>query len=91
MAYEVEDYAAQLSEAKTVAEVQQIAEDLLYHDTEFGVYNMSFLNKKIASLIENKQIQNYVVVHFDMHRFTAVNRQVGRSVGTEVMKKYVRR
>lgn len=71
------------------AKVTQVAAELMYKDSELGVYNLSYFTKVINEIIEEGNIGKYGACYFDMKRVSMINDQLGRKTGTDVMKKYV--
>ncbi len=72
------------------ANLSKIAANLSYRDQELGVYNLNYymkmLNQLLAQGIEDGE---YTAGYFNLARFSVVNRNVGRRLGTLVMGLYV--
>lgn len=71
------------------AKVTQVAGELMYKDSELGVYNLSYFTRIVNEIIEEGNIGKYGACYFDMKRVSIINDQLGRKTGTNVMKKYV--
>lgn len=71
------------------AKVTQVAEELMYKDSELGVYNLSYFTRIVNEIIEEGNIGKYGACYFDMKRVSIINDQFGRKTGTNIMKKYV--
>lgn len=67
----------------------QFAEQLLYHDTQLDICNLNYMLRAMGMLIAKKEITQYGACYFNLKRFSLVNSQLGRKLGTEVMKTFV--
>lgn len=70
------------------AGAMSLCEDLMYHDSEFGVYNIKYLLKMINMLIAQNKISDYVCCRFNLRKFSLINRILGRKNGTKVMRRF---
>jgi len=71
------------------AKAMQVAEMLMYKDVELGVYNLNYFLKAVNEIINDGNIGKYGACYFDIKRVSIINDQLGRKIGTNIMKKYV--
>lgn len=69
--------------------VMQLVERLSYHDVDLGIYNLTYFMRFTSMLISQQKIDKYTACYFNLKHFSMVNQQFGRTVGTDVMKRYV--
>ena len=62
---------------------------ITYYDSELEMYNLKQFMKCAQKLCRSGQITQFTVVRFNLKHFSVVNQNVGRNVGTYVMKKFV--
>ncbi|MBO7395044.1 MAG: GGDEF domain-containing protein [Ruminococcus sp.] len=63
--------------------------NLTFYDHDMQVYNLKFYFKTIAELIEQRLITQYTAMYINLKHFSAVNLQLGRKKGSEVMNSFV--
>lgn len=71
------------------AKATHVAGELMYKDSELGIYNLNYFTKAVNEIIEDGNIGKYGACYFDMKRVSIINDQLGRKTGTNVIKKYV--
>lgn len=71
------------------AKAMQVAGELMYKDSELGVHNLSYFMKTVNGIINEGGIGKYGACYFDIKRVSLINDQLGRKIGTDIMKKYV--
>lgn len=71
------------------AKVTHVAEELMYKDSELGVYNLSYFMKSVNVIIGEGNIGEYGACYFDIKRVSTINDQLGRKTGTYIIKCYV--
>lgn len=69
--------------------LMQIAEELMFHDTQSGMYNLNYFMKYAGVLIAKHEIENYGVCYFNLKHFSVVNQRFGREKGTKIMMDYI--
>lgn len=69
--------------------LMQIAEELMFHDTQSGMYNLNYFMKYVGVLIAKHEIENYGVCYFNLKHFSVVNQRFGREKGTKIMMDYI--
>ncbi len=69
--------------------IRSLINTIAYHDIELGVYNFNHFMKQLEVRIAQGVISDYIAAYFNMRRFSMINREYGRDVGTEVLKSYV--
>lgn len=62
---------------------------LTFYDPDMQVYNLKFFFKTISELLERHEINRYTAMYINLKRFSAVNLQLGRKIGSSVMKGFV--
>ena len=67
----------------------KMAEEYIYQDTTLGIYNFRFFSKIATKLIERGTIAQYTACYFNLRRFSIINQQYGRDMGTNIMRAYV--
>lgn len=66
-----------------------IANELTFHDTQSGMYNVNYLMQYASTLIREDKITNYGVCYFNLKHFSVVNQRFGREKGTKIMMSYI--
>lgn len=67
----------------------RIADELTFHDTQSGMYNLNYFMQYVNTLIRQDKIQNYGVCYFNLKHFSVVNQRFGREKGTKIMMDYI--
>ena len=62
---------------------------LMFFDPDLEVYNLKFFFKNISEVLRNGDIQQYAALYINLRHFSAVNLQLGRQLGTLVMRRYI--
>lgn len=70
-------------------DVKELVYRLSFYDQQLGIYNIRYINRSVQSLIENGVIGDYTAIYFNLRRFVVINQQIGRTKGTQVMKKFL--
>ncbi|MBD5452203.1 MAG: GGDEF domain-containing protein [Lachnospiraceae bacterium] len=68
-----------------------ITDELTFHDTQSGMYNLNYFTKYVNMLITKNEIENYGVCYFNLKHFSVVNQRFGREKGTKIMMDYIER
>lgn len=61
---------------------------LAYYDQELNVHNLTFFFRYLSIQDEKKQLVGQTAINFNLKRFSAVNEQLGRPVGTFVLRQF---
>lgn len=69
--------------------VLSMVDRLVYFDDEMGINNLKFFMKIVGSYIANDTIDQYGACYFNLKRFSVINQNIGRELGTVVMRKFV--
>ncbi|MCR4888378.1 MAG: bifunctional diguanylate cyclase/phosphodiesterase [Ruminococcus sp.] len=62
---------------------------LTFHDPDMGIYNLKYFFRTINELINTNTIIGYAAIYINLKRFSAVNLQLGREIGTKVMRRFI--
>ena len=62
---------------------------LTFFDPDMQINNLKFFFKTISELIEKHEITQYTAMYINLKHFSAVNLQLGRRIGTIVMKNFI--
>lgn len=73
----------------SVNRVMTTAEHMLYRDNALDVYSTQFYFKIAAELMEKGEIGRYCAAYFNIRRLSVINRNYGREVGTQILRRYV--
>ena len=68
--------------------VSRMAEELAYRDSTIGIYNYKFFMKKLDELLEREVAGRYIACYYNLKRFSIINQQVGRDIGTHIMRQF---
>lgn len=71
------------------ARVMSMIDRLIYFDEEMGINNLKFFLKTVSAYIAIGKIDQYSACYFNLKRFSVINQNIGRPLGTVVMKKFV--
>lgn len=66
------------------------AENMVYHDNTLDVFTLQYFHKKAAEIIDSGNIGKYSAVHFNIKRLSVINRNHGRTVGTYILRQYLK-
>ncbi len=72
------------------ARLMHLAERLSYHDQEMEVRNHKYYMQSLARLYQQGRIGGFTAMFLNLKRFSVVNQQLGRKLGSLVMKRYVK-
>lgn len=70
--------------------IENVVNNLMFHDNDLGIYNLSFFMKTAARIIAIGEISNYGSCYFNLRRFSVVNQNFGHKKGTHIMREYIR-
>ena len=70
--------------------LMHLAEKLSFMDQQLEIKNHKYYMQSLGRLYQQGKIVNYTAMFLNLRRFSVVNQQLGRSVGTEVMKRYAK-
>lgn len=70
--------------------LMHLAEKLSFMDQQLEIRNHKFYMQSLGRLYQQGSIVNYTAMFLNLRRFSVVNQQLGRRVGTEVMKRYAK-
>ena len=62
---------------------------LSFYDPDMEVYNLKFFFKTLSEVIRHGEINEYAALYINLRHFSAVNLQLGRSLGNVVMRRYI--
>ncbi len=71
-------------------ELKELADKMSFKSDFIDVYNLNYFFKSIDEKIALGKLENYAACRFDMKRFSVVNNQFGRKVGTKILGKFVK-
>ena len=83
-------FIALLSTVSGKSRLLQMVQRLTYYDSELDMYNFRQFLKYAYLLSKEGQIGQFTAVRFNLKHFSVVNQNVGRELGTLIMKKFVR-
>ena len=66
----------------------QIISRLAYYDQDLNVHNLTFFLRHLGMQAEQQTLVGQTAINFNLKRFSAVNEQLGRKKGTEVLHKF---
>ena len=69
--------------------LQKINEELTFRDMELDMFNQAYFLKELDRMLQDGSIAGYDVCYFNIKRFSTINQQFGREVGTHIMLIYV--
>ncbi len=69
--------------------VRQVIENLTYYDQGLKTYNTNYIVHLMKMAIQSGTIGHYAACYFNIRRFSVVNQQLGRAMGTKVMRQYI--
>ncbi len=69
--------------------VRQVIENLSFYDQGLKTYNANYVVRLIERAIRSKTIGQYAACYFNLRRFSVVNQQLGRVMGTKVMRLFI--
>lgn len=67
----------------------RLAEFLTFYDKELKIHNLTYFMKHMGQIIAQGRIGDFAAAFFNLTHFSAVNQQVGRERGTEVMLSFI--
>jgi len=67
----------------------RIANELTFHDTQSGMYNLNYFIQYAGTLISNGEMEHYGVCYFNLKHFSIINQRFGRDRGTKIMMDYI--
>ncbi len=70
--------------------LMEMADRLTFYDSEMDIHNLKYFMKAMGRLGQERKLGIYSIMRFNMKRFSAVNQQLGRRLGTRVMKGFVK-
>lgn len=68
--------------------LMKIAEKYTYYDDE-GYYNLRYFLRYIDRAAMHGKLCGNAAMHFNLKHFAAINQQIGRNMGTYVMKRFI--
>lgn len=74
---------------ENLLELRNMADKLSFRADSIDVYSLNYFFKYIDDMIEAGEIEKYTACRFDMKRFSVVNHQFGRDMGTKIMGKFI--
>lgn len=69
--------------------VMKLAEFLMFHDKDLGIYNLRYFLKHTDFLIGQGKIEDYGACYFNLKQFSLINKQIGRNKATVAMRRFV--
>lgn len=67
----------------------ELAKQLSFKDATINVYSLNYFFKFIDDRIASGCLEDYVACRFDMKRFSVINHQFGREVGTKLLSRFI--
>ncbi|MCM1165048.1 MAG: EAL domain-containing protein [Lachnospiraceae bacterium] len=71
------------------ARIAETAEKYSVMDNEMELYNLRYLMKTMGMLFAKREIFDYCACRFNIAGLAIINSKIGRSGGTEMMKRYI--
>ncbi len=75
--------------ADNLRELRKMADKLTFRADSIDAYSLNYFFKYIDEMIDAGMIEKYAACRFDMKRFSVVNHQFGRDVGTEILNDFI--
>ena len=70
--------------------LMHLAEKLSFYDQDMDVRNHKYYMQSLGRLYQQHKIGNYMAMFLNLRRFSVVNQQLGRNLGNQVMRRYVK-
>ena len=70
-------------------ELRNMADKLSFRADSVDVYSLNYFFKFIDERIADGTLEKYAACRFDMKRFSVVNHQFGREMGTKILNKFI--
>ncbi len=70
-------------------ELRKMADKLSFRADSIDAYSLNYFFKYMDDRIAAGEIQDYTACRFDMKRFSVVNHQFGREMGTKILNKFI--
>lgn len=67
----------------------RLAEFLTFYDKELKIHNLTYFMKHTGQIITQGRIGDFAAAFFNLSNFSAVNQQLGRERGTEIMLSFI--
>ncbi len=74
---------------ENLRELRNMADKISFKADSIDVYSLNYFFKFIDDMIAVGQLEKYAACRFDMKRFSVVNHQFGRAMGTQIMNKFI--
>lgn len=71
-------------------ELKVLANRMSFKADDIDVYNLNYFFKEIDEKRESGRLEEYSACRFDMKRFSVVNHQFGREMGTNLLEQFVK-
>ena len=84
-------FIAMLSTISGKSRLVQLAHRMAFYDSELDMYNLRQFMKCARMLCKTGQIDQFAAVRFNLKHFSVVNQNIGREIGTFVMKEFIGR
>ncbi|MBR1529381.1 MAG: GGDEF domain-containing protein [Oscillospiraceae bacterium] len=79
-----------MSALNSRVKLMQVMTRLLYHDDDVDIPNVRYFSMYIGKLLRaGADLSVYTAVFLNLKHFSVINQQIGRKLGTLVMKRYV--
>lgn len=69
--------------------VRKVIENLTFYDQPLKTYNTNYVVRLMQTAIHTGTIGQYAACYFNLRRFSVVNQQLGRNLGTQVMRQFI--
>ena len=69
--------------------VRKVIENLTFYDQPLKTYNTNYIVRLMQAAIHAGTIGHYAACYFNLRRFSVVNQQLGRDLGTQVMRQFI--
>ncbi|MBR2407401.1 MAG: GGDEF domain-containing protein [Lachnospiraceae bacterium] len=74
---------------RNLHEIREMANKISFRADSIDVYSLNYFFKCIDEAIEAGCIDDYAACRFDLKRFSVINHQFGREIGTKILNEFI--
>lgn len=74
---------------ENLQELREMVHKLTFRADSIDVYSLNYFFKDVDEKISSGCVADYVACRFDLRRFSVVNHQFGREMGTKILNEYI--
>ena len=74
---------------ENLQELREMVHKLTFRADSIDVYSLNYFFKDVDEKISSGCVADYVACRFDLRRFSVVNHQFGREIGTKILNEYI--